>query len=337
MKNIGMFILAMAAGLVLTGCGATGPTETKVDTQSVQANPAAMAEQYIKVNDARQLKNEPSKKIFIAAFRVGFLTNTSASATAYGGIDGSKKPVTARVRMGLDGLNNSQLQQMTDSLYTLVVNDLKSMGYEVLSPEQLASTDYQVLKSEAKNSPQTIEIAKNKYSVFSPAAVPLTLLPGEGGFLSSFSAFDSKNRVQVVPKIIKQTGASAIDVNITINFAKGEASGGYFSSRASAELRPMLHVLEGSGITFTSHKETTDMSVRMGHTIPPATSVYVAKSIDYPGQFGKLVDKTTFMESLVGGATGSVIEVDMTQFRPMSEELLTNTRLMLMAKMKASK
>ncbi len=342
MKTANALVLALAfsSSLVLTGCGSSSTQQVadpKFDKAGVDSTPAKLADEYIKVNDARQIKNEPSKKVFISAFRVTFLTNTSASATAYGGLDGDKKPVTAKVKMGITGLDNSKLQRMTDELYTLYVNDLKGLGYEVLIPETLGNTDFAVLKSEAKSSPQTLEVAKNKYLVFSPAAIPLTLLPGEGGFFSGFSALDSKNRVQVVPKVIKQTGASAIDVNITVNFAKGEASGGFFSNKASAELRPALHIVPGSGMSFTSNKEVTDTSVRMGHTIPPITSIYVAKPIDDPGQFGKIVDNSTFFEALFDSSTKSVVEVDMAKFQPMTQDLLDATRKMLIAKTKAAK
>jgi hypothetical protein len=335
-----LLTLTLASSLALTGCGSSSSqtvADPKFDKAGVDATPAKLADEYIKVNDNRQIKNEPSKKIFISAFRVTFLTNTSASATAYGGLDGDRKPVTAKVKMGITGLDNTQLQRLTDELYTLYVNDLKGLGYDVLTPEALASTDYKILKSESKASPQTLEVAKNKYLVFSPGAVPLTLLPGEGGFFSGFSALDSDNRLQVVPRVIKQSGASAVDVNITVNFAKGEASGGFFSNKADASLRPALHIVPGSGMSFTSHKEVSDTSVRMGHTIPPSTNIYVAKPIDDPGQFGKLVDNSSFFDSLFDSSTKSAVEVNMAQFRPMTQDLLDATRKMLIAKTNAAR
>lgn len=74
------------------------------------------------------------KRVYISGFRVNFHVIASGSASS---IDSKASLVVA-----LDGVDSPDFQKLTDEAYNHLVNDLKSKGYEIITAEEAAKTEY---------------------------------------------------------------------------------------------------------------------------------------------------------------------------------------------------
>lgn len=84
------------------------------------------------------------KKIFIAQFRVVYQLMADWTETAQGGYQlggGVRGKATARLAVGLQGIEETDLKEITDNLYNEYVNKLKAEGYEILPASAAAGTE----------------------------------------------------------------------------------------------------------------------------------------------------------------------------------------------------
>ena len=84
------------------------------------------------------------KKIYIAQFRVIYQLMADWTETTNGGYQlggGVKGKATARLAVGLQGIEDSDLKEITDNLYNEYISTLKAKGYEIIPASQAAGTD----------------------------------------------------------------------------------------------------------------------------------------------------------------------------------------------------
>ena len=89
-----------------------------------------------------KLKKNP-KKIYIASFNVYFEVYKEAIDFKQGSsmFGTAKGDATARGAIGINGLMENDIQSKTNQLYTKFINDLKSNGFEVITPDLASKTD----------------------------------------------------------------------------------------------------------------------------------------------------------------------------------------------------
>lgn len=84
------------------------------------------------------------KKIYVAQFRVIYQLMADWTESTNGGYQiggGVKGKATARLAVGLQGIEDSDLKEITDNLYNEYVAKLKSEGYEILPASAAAGTE----------------------------------------------------------------------------------------------------------------------------------------------------------------------------------------------------
>lgn len=87
---------------------------------------------------------EAPKKVFVKNFKIFYQMIAEAETTNRGGYQmggNIKGDATARMAVGVDGIEPDQLQALTNSLYEGYISKLKSMGFEVLTSSDIPSID----------------------------------------------------------------------------------------------------------------------------------------------------------------------------------------------------
>lgn len=100
--------------------------------------------------DVSQMKSkkmdEAPKKVYIKDFKVFYQMIAEAEKTSYGGRQlggGSYKGnATARLAVGVEGVEAEDLQEMTNSIYSNYIQKLEGMGLEVLTSKDIPAIDF---------------------------------------------------------------------------------------------------------------------------------------------------------------------------------------------------
>lgn len=85
------------------------------------------------------------KRIYVAQFRVIYQLMADWSETAKGGRmlgGGVRGNATARLAIAVKGVSETDLQEMTDKLYTDYIEKLKAGGYEIISANEAGKIDF---------------------------------------------------------------------------------------------------------------------------------------------------------------------------------------------------
>ena len=88
---------------------------------------------------------EAPKKMFIKSFKIYYQMIAEAETTAQGGRQLGGNYVgsaTARMAVGVEGIDPEHLQKMTNELYEYYIGELKSKGYEIYTADNLPSNEY---------------------------------------------------------------------------------------------------------------------------------------------------------------------------------------------------
>ena len=94
-----------------------------------------------KIKEAAKTKRmaKKDKRVYIADFQVNYqlglaLQDEKTGGRMFGG--GVKGNTSASLVVGLTGINEEDLQNMTNKFYEDYINDLKSQGFEIVGPEE---------------------------------------------------------------------------------------------------------------------------------------------------------------------------------------------------------
>lgn len=93
---------------------------------------------------AQKKFDKAPKKIFVAQFRVVYQLMADWSESTQGGYQlggGVKGKATARLAIGLQGIEESDLKEITDKLYNEYIAKLKAEGYEIIPASVAANTE----------------------------------------------------------------------------------------------------------------------------------------------------------------------------------------------------
>ncbi len=126
MKTLRLFII-----LCLLTSLAYGQEFTKKNVQLTDMKTKALA--------------DAPKKVFIKSFKIYYQMIAEAETTSQGGRQLGGNYVgdaTARMAVGVEGVDPDHLQNMTNELYNYYTDQLKSQGFEIYTAENLQSTEY---------------------------------------------------------------------------------------------------------------------------------------------------------------------------------------------------
>lgn len=226
------------ATLALAGCS-SAPKAPPAYNPSASA--AAQAATFI--SDNGQTKALPTvKRVVMTGCNVLFAEASSASASTGGGMFsgvGSSYSNTVRVEAKesviykLEGISDAQQQKMADSICADAENRLRNAGFEVVpKSELLANENFKALIASGKPSPFNYKApgkgSTTTYNVFAPAGYTV-YDPRYIGTLSNlgqaFKQAGGKSAAAYQAKLMQELKASAVNVNVLIDFAKLESDG----------------------------------------------------------------------------------------------------------------
>lgn len=98
------------------------------------------------INDfkTKSLAGAP-KKVFIKSFKIYYQMIAEAQTTSQGGRQLGGNYVgsaTARMAVGVEGINPEQLQSMTNEIYDYYISELERQGFEVYTANNVGETEY---------------------------------------------------------------------------------------------------------------------------------------------------------------------------------------------------
>jgi hypothetical protein len=185
---------------------------------------------YNVVQMASKKLEDASKKVYIKNFKVFYQMIAEAEKTSYGGrqVGGGSYTgnATARLAVGVEGVDPEDLQELTDKLYNEYVARLESMGFEIISSEDLIGNeffeDYELLKGPRINQEQiegSLMVVPSGYSYF-VKGVNKKGKEKTGGFMAGVTGDDGgfgSSLYGPVPKVSKALDdAMVIEISLDV-------------------------------------------------------------------------------------------------------------------------
>ncbi|MBN1664177.1 MAG: hypothetical protein JW943_11300 [Deltaproteobacteria bacterium] len=320
-----------------------------------------VANVYVKIEKADGIKGV--KKIFIPSFQVEFITKSSASASSY--VMG--KSASSSVSYSLVGLDEANLQILTDYLYDEFVKDLEGMGIIVITAnELLANPVFQEIMKSGEKSPShqksRLEPKAGETIVFTPHGLPFyfTVYDPKAGFsaLGQLGAASSANAPHNLEgRLIDELGAAMMKVRLVAGFAEVKASSSMGKYASQTGTMHFTIAPKGSeiliGDKFDSweggfgEKKTKSYMLRHGDMAkisllqPIVSNDPIVKEIqDKTGKAAKVAEGVFNVLSAVTG-TGSMTReyaaiVDAPVYESAGKQYLNVVREMFLLKMKES-
>ncbi len=234
--------LALAA---LSACVTTGGGNQPAVQRGALGVPLGSVES----SGTRYIQGE--SKVVIAAFRVAFSQQVSASASSSALF--STNSASTAMKGTLRGLDHATYQAITDAAYADFVDKLRASGLAVLEPRDLAaSSAYARLASVP--SPAPLDADQGKLLMFAPGGAKLAMFPGDTGAGSAFSGFNAGSPTQVWPALLKEQQAGVMSVTYYVDFLNAASSGKTLVAGGNAEVAmgQGLSVRAGSGLVYST-------------------------------------------------------------------------------------
>lgn len=233
--------LALAA---LSACVTTGGGQP-----AVQRGALGVPQGSVESSGTRYIQGE--SKVVIAAFRVAFSQQVSASARS--SVLFSTNSTSAAMQGTLHGLDHAAYQAITDAAYADFVAKLRADGLAVLEPRDLAASSAYA-RLTGVPSPAPLDADQGKLLMFAPGGAKLAMFPGDTGAGSAFSGFNAGSPTQVWPALLKEQQAGVMSVTYYVDFLNAASSGNTLVTGGNAEvsLGQGLSVRAGSGIVYST-------------------------------------------------------------------------------------
>ncbi|WP_316810451.1 hypothetical protein [Pedobacter heparinus] len=199
-------------------------------------------------------KAKSAKGIYISNFSVSYQIYNEKEKFKQGGYQlggGSKGDAKAEVSVGLAGLNEADVQQITDKLYQEFVDKIKAKGLTIINAEEAAKADtyadyvrMQGGKASQSQFPGMMSTAPTGYEFF-VKKVNKDGKTKSGGFLG--------NAGMLYPKLSKDLGDAIIaDVNIYVMFV--EDKNAFQGGGANIKIKTNLRIADQEAIVMTDNK-----------------------------------------------------------------------------------
>jgi len=238
-----------------------------------------------------KLKNS-NKKIYIANFSVNFQIYNEKEKFKQGGrqLGGTMKgDAKSEISVGLEGLDEKTVQDITDKLYQDYIGKLKAKGMIIVSADEAAKTE---------SFEDYIKVSGGKVSM---AELPGVMSTSPTGFEFLIKGVDKKgktkkggflgNAASRYPKIGKDLGDAIVsNVNITVLFVRDQQA--FQGNGAKLKVKTDLRIVANDAIVMTDNDSWIKM--KGGNTVTAVNS-----TVDfYHGKMG--LGSTTVYSGLLG-------------------------------------
>lgn len=170
----------------------------------------------------KNMKKLP-KKIFISQFRVNFQAIYFDKEFRQGGYmmgGGYSGDVKTSLQMGLNGLLEKDLQDITDDIYKDCIEQIKKQGYEIVTAEQAAGIEFYEDWERKKGG----QVSKSQYEGY------ITAIPSNYEYFVKRTKESGKEKSTFLDrsgKISKQLdGVGVLRIGINVGFARDAESQG---------------------------------------------------------------------------------------------------------------
>lgn len=262
------FLLSTAvASLVLAGCASAPKAPPTFDPN---AGAAAQAATFI-ADNGKTKGLSSIKRVAVTGCNVLFAENSSASSSTGEGmfsphtsssITGKTTRVDSSVSVvyTLSGISDAQQQKMANEICTDAENRLRKAGFEVVPTTELQKSDtFKALLAAGKASPFNYKSpgkgSKTTYNVFAPTGYTVydqRYIGTVGGLGQAFKSAAGTSAVQMEGLLMKQVNASAVSINVLVDFAELQSDGHQrgWSAKDSANVKHGVNLAITGQIDF---------------------------------------------------------------------------------------
>lgn len=215
-----------AAGLLLVACASTPPAPPPFNPAQ---SAAEQADSFIAGNETKYTKG--INKVAITACNVMFAETSGASASTSPGLFGNTNRAESKVTVlyTMVGLSDADMQKITDRVCHNAEEKLKSQGFELATLDEMQkNSTFMELQKSGKASPFIYNSGQTKYKVFTRTGESIfdpRYIGMVSGLGQAFKAASGKSSVQYEAQIMDQLKASAININVLIDFAALQSDG----------------------------------------------------------------------------------------------------------------
>ncbi len=198
-------------------------------------------------------KAKKATKIFISTFSVNYQVYNEKEDFKQGGSmfgGGFKGDAKASLSVGLTGISEKDVQEITDKLYQDYISDVKAQGYEIINADVAEKTDtysdYTRLKGgtvSVAQFPGTLATSPTGYEFF-VKKVDKNGKTKSGGFLN--------NPMMLYPKLSKELG-DAIIANVFLYVMFVEDKSAFKGAGANIKVKTNLRLAAEESIVMTSN------------------------------------------------------------------------------------
>lgn len=255
------------------------------------------------------------KKIYIAGFSVNYQIYNEKDAFKQGGHvlgGGRKGDASASLSVGLDGLDEATVQNITNKLYEDYVQKLKSAGLTIISPDAAAKTEtyegyerVQGGKISLAEIPGTLAVTPAGYEYF----IKGTNSKGKekkGGFMG--------NEAFLYPKLSRDLGDAIIgDVNMTVLFIRDQNA--FQGNGVKLKVKTELRLVDNETIMMASNAKFKMKGANTATPVSSSVAFYHGKmgmgsTTTYNGTMGKpLVINDVIEDTKVTAAAAGSIDM----------------------------
>ena len=326
-------IALLVAGL--SACAAvTSTDEVKKPAEQRSGFMGLSVTDEIKVE--REAPFKGAEKVAIASFKVAFVQSKVESKKAGRGYGGN---ATAGIK--LTGVDEAQMQAITDAAYADFVTRITKAGYTVTSRKELqAQPDF--AKAKPEEAPQ-----HKSGSFFGDQTEMTTFAPSSHGNLYWFlgesdkmGGFGFSNASTAASTQYGKTGIKVLSVYYVIDFAASEGYGGSFRSSASVQVGQALTLAPGGGVSIFGGEgmlaANHSSSMKLGQPMYAEEKFGTVVQTTSDGAKGAEVGLNVF-RALVGMGTNQrrdfEVQADIERYRTLSQDLLSKANDRLVERM----
>ena len=251
-------------------------------------------------------------EVVIGSFKVGFVEYKKASATAGGGfLSGGGFGGKSKAKIRLSGVSDETKQAITNAAYEDFVVMLQNAGYTVIDRERLMGSE-PFSQAETYPAPyQTEDSALAMYctlNYYVPSGFQGVHFFMQDG-ISGVGGWGMKYPNSAAIEFAAQSGIRVLAINLLVDFANTEGSGGSFRSTSSVTVGEGLSVRHGSGLQFIGGHmgtfSTANGRVYLGQPVY-STENYADEVADVTPEGNKVVEGAVNVLSAVLGGGANV-------------------------------
>lgn len=230
MKQRAMFTAALAA-LALSGTFEAQAIFGKKKAPLPAFDSTQPAATFIGIQ--REKHMAPLSKVALTACNVMFASSSGASASTspelFGNVDNNRGEATVNVLYTLMGLEDADMQRMTDRICATAEQQLAGAGFDVVPHMALSEVaPYLALREAGRALPFEYKSGGTRYLVFGRSGDTLfdeRYIGTASGLGQAFKAAGGDAAWQHEARIFEDTGASGLNLNILVDFVQVEGDG----------------------------------------------------------------------------------------------------------------